>query len=240
MDKSPAYVRVYNVLKREILDEEYTINELLPSEPMLEKRFGVSRTTVRRAVEMLAREGLVQVQQGRGTHILDYKAKQNLNVVTSTSETLRKFGYNVKTRNMYIDTVAASARIASELNIAEGDEIMRIQRIQLADDYPIAIMRNFLPKDLVPGIKNYQNEFSSLYEFLEEFYNISIDRATDKISAKNADFTEAEMLDIPIGTAVLYMRRVCYAQNKPVCCDRITILGDKYELEIHMLGRYKW
>ncbi len=240
VDKIPAYIKVYNTIKREILDGEYTIGELLPAEPLLEKRFSVSRTTIRRAIEMLSREGLVKVQQGRGTEVLDNKTKQGLNVVTSISETLRNYGYIVTSRNMYIDIIPASAKISSVLKIPEGDEVVRIQRIQLANGVPIVIMRNYLPKYLVPNIQNYVNTFSSLYKFLEEYYNINIDSATDRISAKTADFTEAEMLDVPIGTAILCMFRVCYSNGKPVSCDRLSIVGDKYELEVNMAGRTKY
>ena len=133
MLKSPAYAKIYDVLKREIMEGELAIGELLPPEPELEKRFNVSRTTIRRAVELLSRDGFVQAQQGRGTHVLDYKTKQNVNTVTSISETLRSKGYEVKPKSMYIDIVPASAHIAEDLKIKEGEMVARVQRIQLAD-----------------------------------------------------------------------------------------------------------
>lgn len=239
MEKSPAYIKVYNVLKRELLDEEYEIGSLLPPEPALEKRFDVSRTTIRKAIEILSREGFVNVQQGKGTEVLSNRTKQSLNVVTSISETLRNYGYAVSSRNMYIDTIPASEQIAADLNIEPNANVVRIQRIQLANGAPIAIMRNYIPEHLVTGIHNYVNTFSSLYQFLEKYYNINIDRAVDKISAKTADFEEAEMLNIPVGSAILYMRRVCFEKEKPMSADRLSIIGDKYELEVNMVGRNK-
>lgn len=239
MEKIPAYMRVYKIIKREIIDGEYAIGELLPPEPELEKRFNVSRTTVRRAVDILSREGFVVAKQGRGTQILDYRTKQNLNMVTSISETLRKKGYKVRPKNMYIDTIEATPRLSADLGIPVGEKVVRVQRIQLADEKPIAIMRNHLIPAMVPGIENYVNAITSLYQFLEEQYNINIDSAFDRISAKSADFTDAEMLQIPIGSALLYMRRVCYANGRPVCADRLSLVGDRYELEINMEGRYK-
>jgi len=239
MPRRPAYAKMYDVIKKEIVDGEYAIGELLPPEPELERRFNVSRTTVRRAVDLLTREGLVHVQQGKGTQVLDYKTHQSLNLVTSISETLRQKGFEVTTKGMQIDYVEATPRLAKNLEVNTGDQLVRIQRIQVADGKPMVIMRNFLKPESVPDIKRYVNKFSSLYSFLEDRYNINIDSAKDSISAKCADFTEASMLDIEIGSAILYMRRVTYAAGVPVCADRISIVGDQYELDVNMVGRHK-
>jgi GntR family transcriptional regulator len=237
MEKVPAYLCVHKIIKREIVDGEYTIGELLPPEPELEKRFNVSRTTIRRAVEILSREGFVMAQQGRGTRVLDYKTKQNLNKVTSISETLRKKGFTVRPKETYIDEIPATQRLAEDLGISQGDKVVRIHRIQLADEKPIVIMRNHLIPSMVPGIQKYVDSITSLYQFLADRYNINIDSAVDKISAKSADISEARMLQIPVDSALLYMRRICYANEKPVCADRLSLVGDRYQLEVNMVGR---
>lgn len=237
--KKPAYAAVYDVLKREIMDGEIAVGSLLPSEPELERRFSVSRTTVRKAVELLTRDGLVHAQQGRGTKVLDCKIRQNLNVVTSTSETLRKKGYTVRAKVTHIDLVPASPHIAEDLELEEGELVARVQRIQLADEHPVAIMKNYIPAYMVPGIENHTDHIDSLYMFLEERYSIYIESAKDRISARSADFSESQMLEIPVGSALLYMRRVCYYNDRPVCADRLSIVGDKYELNISMVGRSK-
>lgn len=239
MTKLPAYTQMYNAIKTDIQKGIYQIGDLLPKEAELETLFSVSRTTVRRAMELLSREGFVEIKQGRGTMVLDYRTKQDLNQVTSVSETLRRKGYTVRTKSMYIDTIHVPSNLAEELNINQGDKIARVQRIQLADDKPVAIMKNYIPYQLVPDIEEYTNQFSALYEFLEEKYNVQIDAAKDKIYAKGADFTEAEMLGVKPETALLCIRRVCFQNEKPVCVDVVSIIGDQYELELSMAGRYK-
>jgi GntR family transcriptional regulator len=239
MGKLPAYVVVHDLIKKDIRDGKYLVGELLPTEPELEKIFNVSRTTVRRAMEVLRQEGLVEIKQGRGTMVLDFRTKQDLNKVTSVTETLRRRGYNVRTKSMYIDTIPAGEKLAKELQVMHGDLIARVQRIQLANEKPIAIMKNYIPYHMVPGIEKYTNKFSGLYQFLEEQYRIEIDAATDKIYAKSADFTDSEMLSIQPGTALLCIRRICYREERPVCVDQVSILGDQYELEISMNERYK-
>ena len=113
---------------------------MIPPEPEIEKMFNVSRTTVRKAVDLLSREGFLKAQQGKGTVVTDNKTMQSLNHVTSVSETLRHKGYDVKPKNIFIDTVAADDFISDRLGIENGTTIIRIQRIQLANGVPIACL----------------------------------------------------------------------------------------------------
>ncbi|MEA5011950.1 MAG: GntR family transcriptional regulator [Angelakisella sp.] len=239
MITGPAYAQVYNTIKREIMEGEYPIGSLLPPEPVMEKRFGVSRTTIRRAMDLLSRDGFIKAQQGFGTQVLDYKTRQNLNVITSVSETLRRKGHIVEPRSMYIDIVNPGAQILQELNLQESDKVARVQRIQIADGKPLAIIKNYISAVRVPGIEQHVDEIHSLYQYLEDRYNIVIESAHDSISARSADFAEAQMLEVPVGSALLCMKRVCYSGSQPICADRLSILGDRYELEVNMVGRSK-
>lgn len=239
MEKTPAYIRVYNSLRSRILEGDYAIGDLLPPEPELEKQFMVSRTTVRKAVEMLSREGLVEAKQGKGTHVLDYTTTQNINQVTSLSETLKERGYTVYSKQMHIDQIPATARLAREMGVEVDSPVVRIQRLQFADDLPIAIFKNYLIPERVPNIQNYAGKFSSLYDFLEDHYSLMIDRACDRISARSATFEEAEMLHVPVGTALIYLTRIYSSGNLIIGVDHCRILGSKYEFEVQMVGRRK-
>jgi GntR family transcriptional regulator len=237
MIKIPAYIRVYNSIRKQIEDGEYPIGSLLPPEPELEKIFSVSRTTIRKAVEILSRDGFLLTKQGRGTEVLDPKTTQKLNYVTSFTETLREKGYEVSSKSTYIDSIIPPHNVSFDLNINPESKVVRIQRIQLANEKPIAIMVNYLVSELFPGIEKYAGKFISLYEFLETNYNITIESATDYIKAKAADFAEAEMLEIPIGSPLLVLRRISFSNNKPFEVVILTIISDKYEFCVHMTGR---
>ncbi len=239
MGKIPAYMIVHNLLKKDIQDGKYLVSDLLPTEPELEKIFNVSRTTIRRAMEVLKEEGLIDIKQGRGTMVLDHRTKQDLNKVTSVTESLRRRGYEVRTKSMYIDIIPASEKLANKLTINNGDFVARVQRIQLANEQPVVIMKNYIPYRFVPNIEQFTNKFSGLYQFLEEQYQLEINAANDKIFAKSADFAESEMLCTQPGTALLCIQRICYKEEEPVCFDDVCILGDQYELAISMNGRYK-
>ncbi|MBI9106791.1 MAG: GntR family transcriptional regulator [Spirochaetales bacterium] len=239
MAKLPAYTKVYNHLKGMIAKGDYPLGHLLPSEPELEKQFGVSRTTIRRAVELLARAGYVEVKQGRGTLVLDYNINQNISKITSISQTLLKKGYNVRPRKIHMGYVDADKLIANALDIEEGRQVVRLQRVQLADEVPIAIMENYINPDMVQGIDRFDNSFTSLYKLLGDEFDIHLETSIDKITAKVADFMESEMLHISPGAALILMRRVTFAGGIPVTYDHLRIRADKYQFEINTQGIVK-
>ncbi|HAK46850.1 MAG TPA: GntR family transcriptional regulator [Spirochaeta sp.] len=234
MAKQPAYIKVHNQIKDLIAGGTYAIGALLPSEPELEKQFGVSRTTIRRAVEMLARAGYVDVKQGRGTMVLDYSINQNISGITSISQTLLKKGYDVKPRKIHMEQITADKTVANALDITEGRALIRLQRIQLADEVPIAIMENYINPEMVEGIERYDNNFTSLYKLLEDEYEFKLEASIDKITAKVADFMESEMLQISLGAALIVLRRVTFFKGIPMTYDLLRIRADKYQFEIDM------
>jgi GntR family transcriptional regulator len=237
MTKNPQYLDVYYTLKKQINTGAYVKGDFLPVEGELEKIFGVSRTTIRKAIEMLRGDGYLEVKQGRGTRVLDIHYTQNLNYVSSVSETLRQKGYKVTTKSIYIDIVKASKFLAEVLNVPVDADLYRVQRVQLADNIPAAIMINYIHIDLAPGLNEKADKITSLYKFLESEYNLSIDASKNTISAKNADFTEANMLDIHINSALITINRVTYGLGTPITYDCSTIRADIYQFEIASTGR---
>lgn len=233
----PAYLQVYKEMKDLILDETFPIGTFVPREPDLCERFDVSRTTLRKSMKMLENEGFVSIQQGRGTEVLDYKTTQKLNQVTSFSETLKAKGYNVGSKSMYIDMVIPAKNILEDLNLPEKNEVVRIQRIQLANGKPIAIMTNYITPEIVPGILEDTGKFVSLYNHLETKYDVVITAAKDQISAKVADFLESELLQLPIGSPLLVDRRVTFSLDDPIEVVVMVVDASRYDFSVSLLGR---
>lgn len=233
----PAYMEVYTKLKGMILDDAYPIGSLMPTEPDLCAMFKVSRTTVRKAMELLEQSGFVKIQQGRGTEVLDYKTTQKLNIVSSFTETLESKGYKVTSKSMHIDMVVPPANVLNDLDLPDDTQVVRIQRIQMANDRPVAIMTNYVVADLVPGILSDSGKFVSLYHYLETKYGILITSARDNIKAKAADFLEAELLQIPIGSPLLVDRRITYSHSRPIEVVVMLVDASKYEFSVNLSGR---
>jgi len=233
----PRYLRVYSSLKTQMEAGEYKVGGFLPAEPELQKLFNVSRTTVRRAVEMLAQEGFVSIQQGKGTEVLDFKTTQPLQYVTSFSETLRNRGFAVSSRQVCLDFVAPPPRIAEDLKVEASTLLVRIERVTLASGKPIAIMENYLLPELVPGIEKRIGAMSSLYAFLEAEYNVTIETATDYISAKAASHSEAVRLEVPEASPLLVVRRITCSRGRPIEVAILHVVAERYEYCVHSKER---
>lgn len=232
MEQQTAYERVYHSIKEDIESKKLSIGALLPPEPELERLFGVSRTTIRRAISMLVNDGLVVVKQGSGTRVVSRKSVQSLNKFTSISESLENKGYVVSTESFYLEVVSAGAEIAELLGIEPTEKVVSISRVKVADNRPVCICKNYIKQSLVPGIEN-EGSISHLYQFLRTRYNIVFSSHRDIISAKSASFEEAQVLKIEPRSALLTTKRVCFVDGIPGEVDFVSIVADMYEYELN-------
>lgn len=225
--------------ENKIFEQEFEVGELIPSESELEKIYNVSRTTIRKAIEMLHNEGLVYIQQGKGTEVLDCKITQNLNYVTSFSETMKEKGCDVSVKDITIDFVVPHEAVYKYLRIDPNSKrkLVRIYRVITSNNKPIAIMTNFLIPDLVKGIEKESRNIQSLYAILESKYNIKIDSAVEYIKATGASPDEAEILEIPTGSPLLFNKRITFSKTKPFEVVYLKICSSKYEYCAHMKDR---
>lgn len=227
----PEYMRVHSAIKEQIVSKKYDVGAILPTEPELEKEFGVSRTTIRKATDMLAREGYISIRQGFGTQVISRKAVQNLNRFTSISESLAQKGKQIGLKSCYIEQIGAPKKIAELLGLAPGTPLICIHRIKTADGAPISITENYIPAHNVPGLEQ-QGDIPHLYQFLKERYGITYTGSRDIISACSASFEQAFMLGIEPKTALLSVRRVCFVGSKPAEVDTVHIIAELYEYEV--------
>ena len=227
----PRYIRVYNTLRSQIVEKKYEVGSILPSEPALEKSFNVSRTTIRKAIDMLTREGLLSVRQGFGTQVISRKTVQNLNKFSSISESLANKGYQIGLRSCYIESLSAPDEIATLLGVPVGTEVVCVHRIKTADEKPLCLIRNYILRELVPDL-DADTQIPHLYSYLKENYGLHYTGCRDNISAHNATFEQAQLLEIAPKTALFSVQRVCYMESRPCEVDMVEIIADMYEYEV--------
>ena len=143
----------------------------------------------------------------------------------------------MQSKRMHIDMVDPPKNVLDDLNQPEDTQVVRIQRIQLANGKPVAIMTNYVIPDLVPGILSDAGTFVSLYHHLELKYGILITAAKDNIKAKAADFLESELLQIPIGSPLLVDRRITFSKDRPIEVVLMIVDASKYEFSVNLIGR---
>ncbi len=237
MAESPRYQVIYSDIKKLIRDGLYAAGSLIPTEMELCEKYGVSRTTVRKALSMLESEGFLHIRQGRGTEVLSVSTAQKLGNISSITETLRAKGYNVQIDSMSIQEMLCPKRMCDAFQLSDKDYIYVIDRLVLADEKPIAYIKNYINPKLAPGIDKYSGRFKSLYNFLETHYQIALTDADETITAIAADFVDSNLLQIPIGSPLLHSMRQAYSRGTLVDWSDSKLVAHRYEYKVHLKGR---
>lgn len=235
---SPKYEKVANAIRKDIMLGNYPVGSFLPTEPQLEKKYQVSRATVRTAIQLLVQEGLLKVRQGQGTKVLHKGSFSRLENVTTFSERIASPGFREEEQSIQICDIKEvpifSQRDAEFLHLPSTGTVYQFQRLLKLGNCTYGIMTNYLPKHLVPNLPAYKGQFVDLYSFLRETYGIHYTRAEEIISAEGASLIESEIMGIPINTPLLNLRRIAYCDRGPLECSYSQIRSDIYKLHVFM------
>ena len=178
------------------LIQQLGVGTAIPSERQLSADLGVSRLTVRAALDDLAREGYLVRRRGSGTYVQQPKISQEL-TMTSFSEDMRRRGMAPSSQTLGLKVQLAGARLGRFLNVSPGDEIMVVKRLRLADGVSMAIETLHVPAGVVPGVKPPDLE-GSFYELLRARYGIEIATATQTIEPTVTNEDESAALGVPL------------------------------------------
>jgi GntR family transcriptional regulator len=228
----PLYAQVKRALQMEI-EKQMKPGDMIPSEPTLEERFGVSRITVRRALDELVSEGMIVRQQGLGTFVREKPIAQELPRLLSWSAQMRQMGLRPSSASCEIEPIEPSKEHALLLNLLSGERVVRIRRLRYANDEPVCIMTNYIPEVLVPGLVDQGLVDDSLYATLAK-YGIKAVRAEDRVEARIPSEWEASQLQINKWMPLLQVTRLTRdAANTPLYIAVVANRSDKYVYTIH-------
>jgi GntR family transcriptional regulator len=212
------------------LIENLSIGESIPSERQLTLDFGVSRLTVRAALDELVREGYLVRRRGSGTFVSEPKIAQEL-TMTSFTEDMRRRGMRPTSRTIELKTVPAGARLGRFLKVSPSEPTMVAKRLRLADGETMAIEMLHVPSALVPGLTAKDLETQSFYELLSKRYGITIAGGVQQIEPTVTNEEESEALGVPLHSpAFLFERTSRSADGKTVEFVRSIYRGDRYVL----------
>ncbi|HEY8940388.1 MAG TPA: GntR family transcriptional regulator, partial [Cellvibrio sp.] len=144
----PLYNQLKDVLRRRILDGSYAAHSQMPSESELGKAFGVSRITVRQALNDLQKENLIFKVHGKGTFVSKPKAFQNVSKLQGLAEAMSQLGYDVINQLRGFRFVPANEQVSGKLQLALDTEVAEIKRVRLINREPVSLEVTFVPKHL--------------------------------------------------------------------------------------------
>lgn len=188
----------------------------IPSEKELMQVTGVGRATVRKAIADLVQEGVLYTQQGRGTFTAPRRIETSLERPAGFTETMRRLGRQPSTQVLKAELVRPSSDIAGPLRLDPDDRVYVIERLRLIDEQPCMLERTHMPERLLPDLLE-QDLSGSLYELLAVRYQVQPATGTETIVAVNADRHLAQLLAVPIASALIAtVRHTQTRANQPL------------------------
>ncbi len=227
---SPLYLQLKDILLKDI-KENYKAGEIIPAEPRLEEIYKVSRITIRKAIEELERENIVEKKQGRGTFVLEQKILYDANAIGSLTQRLSKQNYKLETKSIKFEIIE-DEHFVKDLLLCK--KLLCIKRLRLLNGVPFALMRNYMDYEKVPNIeKNFNIE--SLYTHLKDEYGIEFYNAQETVEAMAPTKKESKDLNIKDSTPLLSLARLSFdKENKPVEYSEVRIKADMYKHKISL------
>lgn len=236
--RSPLYTRLQDHLRALVADGRLSPHERVPSERELSERFGVSRMTARHALSQLVAEGVLYRRRGAGTFVAEPKIRQGLLTLTGFTEDMLARGLRPGARVLDLGVHAAPPEVAAALEIAAGEPVVRIERLRLADDQPMALERSHLPAGRFPGLERHSLHDRSLYRVLAEEYGLVLRSARQTLEPAAAGRREADALQIKRGALLLLLERTTYDDaGRPIEFVRSLYRGDRYKFEVELVRR---
>ena len=237
----PKYHQVYLVLREQLHEGKF--DKGLPGELALMQQFSVARVTVRRALAQLAQEGLISREPGRGTRSLVQRSTQHLDAATPKSqqarltgllENLVSMGLSTSVKVLSVQRMPAPHEVAMTLQLPDGEWVQKAQRVRHTKEGPLSHITTWVPERIASGFGRKELAKKPILMLLEES-GVKVGRAEQSISAKLADASMAQHLDIAVGSALLAVNRLIFdTDDKPIQWLHGLYRPDRYEYQMQL------
>jgi len=212
------------------LIEALGVGDSIPSERQLGVDLGVSRLTVRAALDELVREGYLVRRRGAGTFVAEPKVAKGIDI-NSFSDDMRARGMMPASRTLDLRVVSAGARMGRILHVSPGEPVVAAKRLRLADGEPMAIELLHVRQSLVPGMTAADLEENSFYDLLASRYDLLIVGGAQTIEPTGTNEEESSELGVPLHSPALLFERVTRSASGDIVeFTSSTYRGDRYRL----------
>ena len=197
--------RIAESLRSSIESGDHTAGGRLPTEAVLAGTFSVNRHTVRRALEALERDGLIRIEQGRGTFVTEDAMDYVVGPRTRFSEWIRRNNREPSGQALQLREIAADAAVASAFGMPEGQSVVLFERLGFADGKPVSLGRHhFRDLRMLAALR----ETDSITAAFQTIGIADYRRLSSRVSARMPTATEAERLRMPRGRPVLIAENI--------------------------------
>ena len=240
---TPLYLQLKEAIAAGIRDGRLRPGDRVGSEAELERDHGVSRITVRQAINALVQEGELYRVPGKGTYVAAPKVAP-LAAFTSFSENMRAQGLTPSYRLIEATSVEPPPTIRGELRLGERERVLRIERLLLADGEPLGLQFGHYPERLLAADGAFDPAAlasTSLYGLLEDRLGLRLGKAEETVEPAIANRKEVQLLGIPAEAPVLVVRRLSFlATGEPIEAVKLVFRGDKYRYRVDVYRGSRW
>jgi GntR family transcriptional regulator len=223
----PLYHQLLAVLHQWVNGSDVRPGDPVPTEVELCERFGISRGTVRRALQTLVDEGLVQRRQGKGSFVVRPRLRQQLTRLMSFTDAMLERGMVPSSRVLGLEVEPATAVKAQFLQIATGAPVIHLSRLRCADGNPVCLESSVMPEALCPGLAKHDLSSVSLIQVLARDYGIILTKTEGWLTPVIAKQEEAALLQVSSGSPLLLLETIVGKQDDvPVLLTRGLWRGD--------------
>ncbi len=226
-ETAPLYAKVETTLAAEISNGILPVGSRLPAEDGLIERFGVSRTTVRKAIENLVGRGLLEIRRGKGTFVTEPKITQELTELRGFVEDMLALGRHPTARLLDKRVVSASMEVARHLALEPGVQVYCIERVRLADGVAMSFDETYLPLEIGRKVAENDLEAEPIFDLLENKYDLPLVEARYQLEAVTAGGHVAGALGVAVGSPIFLIERTSYSEGgRPVDYEKLYYRGD--------------
>jgi DNA-binding GntR family transcriptional regulator len=234
----PLYFQIAEGLRQAISDGTLKPGDRLDNELDLTQRLGVSRPTVRQAIQRLVDQGLVVRRRGLGTVVGPPRILRPV-ALTSLYDDLKASDRHPATLVLAAGQIEADPEVAAILSLAPGDRVLSLERLRLADGAPLALMHNYLPAGLLESWRVRPEDAlqtMGLYELLRS-HGVHLHAGQQVIGARKATWHESKLLEVPRSATVLTMTRTTFDKaGQPVEHGSHAYLADRYSFQMALIA----
>ena len=233
--KTTKYTTVYETLLDRIDKEEYKEGETLPSELELQTEFGVSRITIRRALQDLENAGYIKRKRGKLSEVLPKKIYSNFADVSGFTEGQENSGGRPSSIILKFDIVSASHVVSEYLQIPLGSEVYYLKRLRLRNGRIVGLHETYIHPDFGKRIDpSSLNENTSIYKLYREM-GVVIDSADEIIESRIATDQLKQQLYLEEDEPIMYRERITYSDDhRPIEYSQNSYRGNNYKYLIHL------
>jgi len=229
----PLYYTIAEDLRRDIREGKYNDGDQVPSEYELSERYKVSRGTVRQAIGLLMQEGLLTRRQGVGTFVTSRKIEQNFLKLMGFSEVMHAHDLEARAKLLRVDVLQPQPHIRNLLQLRPGEKAVYLERLRFGGDEPLIVERSFFVHHLFAPLMDYDLEESSIYDLLARHTHVRLGRAKQSIEAKLCGPEDSKVLNTPLGSPMLLLKRLVYVDSGEVFeYSEDTYRGDRLKFTI--------